>query len=162
MPQALSHPPQCTALELVSTHRPPHSEPVAHAHAPLVHVAPGGQTLPQPPQSRGFVERSTQEPAQFVFGGAQVAAQAPFSQSCPLPQATPHPPQSVGLAERSTHRPPQLVEPTGHAQTPATHCMPPEQVMPHAPQSFGSLDGSAQPPLHATSGKGHSEVQVPA
>jgi hypothetical protein len=64
---ATPHPPQWSTSVCTLTHAPPQLvNPAPHwsEHCPCEHTSDGGQTMPQPPQSFGFEERSTHCSAQ--------------------------------------------------------------------------------------------------
>ena len=70
---------------------------------PPVHEAPVAQTLPQPPQSLGSVDVSTQALLQLVSPVPHVVVQTPAEQTCEAPQTWPHAPQLFGSVVVSTH-----------------------------------------------------------
>jgi hypothetical protein len=90
--------------------------------------APPGQTVPQEPQLRLFVSRSTQAFPHSVSPAAVLhwPVHTPALQSVPGAQRRPHIPQSAVAFCVSTQAVPQSVSPAPHEH------MPPEQFAPVA------------------------------
>jgi hypothetical protein len=111
-------------------------------HSPPVHVSPTEQTVPQPPQSAGLVDVSTQTPPQAV--GVPVPAghvHALFTHVEPPVQASPQPPQLALSFVSSTQDEPHVVRPAPHVDwhVPPEHSWFAPHALPQAPQLFGSV-----------------------
>ena len=143
MPQ----PPQCAALDSVSTHTPPQRVVNAgHRQTPPAHDVPPVQTAPQPPQLLSFEERFTQRPAHAVNPGRHAALQIPLLHTCAAPQTVPQPPQLRGSESGATQTPPQRLVPTGQRHIEPTQLVPPLHAVPHAPQLALDVRVSTQTP----------------
>jgi hypothetical protein len=163
--QRLPHEPQLRGSLLVSTHAIPHCiSPDGHAQLPAVQVEPMGHVLPQEPQSRLFVWRSTHAPlgGQDVCPVGQPIVHAPFTHWLPGPHRFPQVPQLRGSVVVSTQNPPQLVVPAAHWHALETQLAPGAHALPHLPQSYGSLVRSTHAPLQLVSPVAHVSVHVPS
>jgi hypothetical protein len=93
--------------------------PAAQVHTPETHAL--SHLLPQPPQLRAFVERSTQLPSHRTAPGAQL--HTPDTHE-PAPHDRPHSPQWFGSVASEVQVPPHATAPAGHAMpvhTPLEH-----------------------------------------
>ena len=155
--------PQCSGSVSPSTHTPLQLDrPVGQAQAPATHVKPGEHDRPQPPQSAGLVERSTQPPPQRLAGGVHPPAlHEPFSHASVAKQWLPQEPQFAALARRSTHSPSHSERPAGHVHRPALQICPLWHAVSHPPQCAESEVTSMHAPAHATKPGAHESAQVP-
>jgi len=92
-------------------------------HVLFTHCLPASHALPQPPQLKSSLVRSTQPPLQSVRPAWQVSAQAALLQTSPLAHLFAQPPQLLGSAFKSTQLLPQCAVPPPQtiAQTPCEH-----------------------------------------
>jgi hypothetical protein len=163
----------------VSGHALPHEPQLValwFTQAPLQHILPAPQTLPQAPQLLRSVSRLLQPLAQhvcdplhglppaqvqavpwqalpLVHGGTQlVPTHSPWLHASLAPQARPQVPQFCGSAARSKHAVPQQVSlptqagPPAQEHWPITHCSPALHRIPQPPQLKPSWEVFAQTP----------------
>ncbi len=158
MSQATPQAPQLAALVLRSTQaesmapigptmsghavRPPVPQPATHA--PLWHVVPSLQTLPQRPQ----LASSACVFVHVVPHWVSPVLQAHFAlvQRAPTAHCAPHPPQFSGSSSTSMQAAPHVVSESpassvvhDREHTPALQTSPTPHAMPHPPQLAGSL-----------------------
>jgi hypothetical protein len=109
----------------------------------MVHV------VPQAPQWRTSVSRSTQMPPQRVWPAGQ--SQRPAWHVVPPEQVTPQAPQFMLSIVASTQAAPHFMRPVAHiaAQALTLHTWPMGHALPQAPQFAGSLETSTHAPLQA-------------
>jgi len=92
--------------------------PVGHAqvHVPATQVCPGEQVIPQAPQWRGSLRRSTQAMPHWVRGDVQVVTvrHRPAMQVSAAVQALPQVPQCIGSRCGSTQVEAQRIWPGSH------------------------------------------------
>jgi hypothetical protein len=121
-------------------------EPALQLQAPLAHASPFAQAVPQAPQFRGSVCRSTQALPHSVI--VQTGTQAePWH--CPLGQTFPQAPQLFGSVTRLTQLPPQSERAPPQLHTDATQVWPAPHAWPHVPQLLVSVAVLTQLALHA-------------
>jgi hypothetical protein len=175
---AAPHIPQLALLDVRSTHEPKPPNPPAHCvsplgqpHVPLVHGAPVGQAVPQPPQFLAFVERSVHVeiiiplgpmPVHSVKLAAQPATHAPPEHVVPGAQRLPHDPQlSLSLCV-SAQAEPHCERPAPQVHAPLAQLAPTGHCVAQAPQLSGSLVVSTHAPPQATSGDVQLTPHTPA
>jgi hypothetical protein len=183
--QKMPQPPQSNGSLVVSSHPsgqhvcdPVQAGPPLHVafdwqRLPM-HTSPGGQTSPQPPQSRGSRVVSSHPSGQHVSDPVQAGPplhvvvdwQRLPAQVSPGGHTMPQPPQLVGslcvLVQPSAQHvwvpvhagsPWQLIPPW---QTLSMQVWPGAQACPHTPQLAGSLEVSSQPDAQHWAGGMHA------
>ncbi len=111
----------------------------------------GGQVWPQPPQSAGFVARSTHWPLQRAGSCPTSHVQAPPWHPAPGTHASPQNPQLFGSEATVVHLPKQFIWPGAQVtgvHTPPLQKLPGVQVAPQAPQLVLLVARSTHCPLH--------------
>jgi hypothetical protein len=149
--QALSQPPQCALLLLVSTQLPAEAHQVWMApgqrHCPPVQISPVRQRRSQPPQWATSDSVSRQMPADAHHASPGLGqTQALLRHTCPGLHALVQPPQYAGLLVKSTHAPAvsHQVCPAGHLQVDAAQISVARHFVWQSPQCAGSLVVSTQ------------------
>lgn len=148
-PQGWPQVPQLEGSVAVFTHAFEQLVRPAGQHLPREQVWLPLQVVPQLPQFRPSVRRSTQRGLALAQKVAPMQAHAP-ALHVPRPHCTPQAPQFVGLVERFTQVPAQFTVPAGQ-HFPLLHVEPPAQTTPHAPQFDGSSSTFTQAPPQLTS-----------
>jgi hypothetical protein len=119
--QALLQAPQCWALSMVFTHRPPQSvKPMGQLQAPFVQRVPPVHTTPHEPQLLLSELVLVHWPPHEVKP-LQLCTQLPPMHDCPEGQALPHIPQLSGSVLTLVHAPEQLVRPPPQPHWPLLH-----------------------------------------
>jgi hypothetical protein len=131
---------------------------------PVMHWAPAGHAMSQPPQLFGSLVGSTQTLLQRIcVPGHTILLQVwavqhppPWHEVVPAGHVSPQPPQLSMSVFVSTHVVPQHVRPTGQGvfwqfvvfgwQTPSEHVSFAPQTLPHVPQLLGSVSRFASQP----------------
>lgn len=121
----------CRLLQVPAVHE---VKPASQVHALDAQLAPVPHCVPQAPQSKLLVVKSTHALEQLVSVAAQVVVHAESEHTCIAAQTVVQLPQCFGSLVTSVHTPLQRIEPAAQPHTPAVHEVPPRQTMPQPPQ----------------------------
>lgn len=143
-PHTRAQDPQFWGSLAVSTHTAPHIRPDGQPQVPALHMSPGGQRVPQPPQCSTLVLTSTQNPTHSLWPTAH--AQNPSTQDAPGAHVLAQAPQLIGSVRRSTQPPAHAARPRG--QPPGGITTGPS-LMVTPPSSVGNIGSPSPDELHA-------------
>jgi hypothetical protein len=178
---ARPQPPQCAALDVVTTSQPlaaaPSQSPKPAAQRTTAHSPPvqpwvwvlaSAQLVPHAPQFAGSIDVFAQKRAsagpQVVAGVAQVVPQTPPEHTRPAAQGVVQSPQWALSVWRLKQLSPHWVSPALHetAQAPLAQVLPGGQALPHAPQWALSVARSRQVPPQSRCVPAQESAQAPS